>query len=78
MFPRMSKDFKEKSSIPRRSAAGIFYLWIFSAIRIGGIADFVQSHTGTQIRFPPLRIIKGLAFKHINKLFRIKHSKLFI
>jgi hypothetical protein len=24
LFPRIRKDFKEKSSIPRRSAAGIF------------------------------------------------------
>jgi hypothetical protein len=28
LFPRIRKDFKEKSSIPRRSAAGIFYFKI--------------------------------------------------
>jgi hypothetical protein len=63
---------------PRASfycSMSIFNLRIFPAIRIGGIADFVQSHTGTQIRFPPLRIIKRLAFQHLNKLFRIKHPK---
>jgi hypothetical protein len=50
---------------------------VVPAIRIGDIADFLHRHTGTQIRFPPFRIIKGLAFKNIDKLFNLQHSKFF-